>query len=49
MRLRKYLKMYLYLCIYIWGITQFALTILSLHERRDTSMPSHVPTIVSGP
>lgn len=49
MRLHKYLKMYLLIYIYIWGTTQFALTILSLHERRDTSMPSHVPTIVSGP
>lgn len=49
MRLHKYLKMYLHLYIYIWGTTQFALTILSLHECRDTSMPRHVPIIVSGP
>lgn len=49
MRLHKYLKMYLHIYIYIWGTTQFALTILSLHERRDTSMSSHVPIIVSGP
>lgn len=49
MRLHKYLKMYLHLYIYIWGTTQFTLTILSLHECRDTSMSSHVPIIVSGP
>lgn len=49
MRLHKYLKMYLHLYIYTWGTTQVALTILSLHERRDTCMPSHVPIIVSGP
>ena len=47
--MREYLKMYLNLYIYIWGATQVALTILSLRERRDTCMPSHVPIIVSGP
>ena len=37
MRLHKYLKMYFHLYIYIWGTTQFALTILHF-----TSVVIHV-------